>query len=365
MVLVLVWLVGCGHVIQPELAPNWGRFDLSHPPCHLSPRPAPADDQVVLRYLGAGGLYLEWQKTALLMGPFFSNPGVLRVQFGRLASDAEAVRRGLEGVDTFRVGAIAAGHSHYDHLGDLPLVAETYAPAARIYVNQTGSNALAPLPPLMDRVTSLEGDEGKDWIWLRDPDTNPLPIRFRAVDSGHAPQLPRYRFAAGEIKQPWTEDWKHHRIRDLQGGKTFAFVIDLMSDDLQKVRFRIYYQDAANPPETGFPTFAGVGEHGFDLAVLCLASYQFVGRHPESILGRLHPRHVLIAHYEDFFRDRRKPVRFVFPLSNAAANRFLRRTQDALSGSATKGPEGTVCGPSGPAFTMPMPGEWLRFRVEP
>jgi hypothetical protein len=365
LVPVLVWLVGCGHVIQPELAPNWGRFDFAQPPCTLSPRPDAADDQVVLRYLGAGGLYVEWQGSALLMAPFFSNPGVLRVQFGRLSSDAEAIRRGLDGTDTFRVAAIAAGHSHYDHLGDLPVVAETYAPAARIYVNQTGWNALAPIGPLTDRVVSLEGEEGQDWIWLRDPDTNPLPIRFRKVESGHAPQFPHYHFAAGEIEKPWTEDWTHHRFRDLKGGKTFAFVIDLMSADLQKVRFRMYYQDAANPPGTGFPAFAGMDEHGFDLAVLCMASYQFVRCHPELILAHLRPRHVLIAHYEDFFRDRSKPVRFVFPLTDAAANRFLQRTRDAMSGLTTKGPEGTVCGPSGPSFTMPMPGEWIRFRVEP
>jgi hypothetical protein len=359
----LTALAGCGHLIRPDLAPNWNGFDFARPPCRLSPRPAPAANEAVLRYLGAGGLYVEWQGSALLMSPFFSHRGALRAQSGRLSSDEEAIRRGLGGMDLSRVRAIAAGHSHYDHLGDLPAVAEAYAPGARIYVNQAGFNALAPLAPLAGRVASLEGEEGKGWIWLREANGNRLPIRFHKVASEHAPQFWHYHFAAGEIASPWTEGWQHHRMRDLHAGQTFAFVIDLMSQDLSTVRFRMYYQDAANPEEKGFPNFGELGPHGFDLAVLCMASYPFVHRHPESILGHLQPRHVLVTHYEDFFRDTRKPVRFVFPLTSGAADRFLVRTRAALAGGETKGPEGTVCGPSGPAFTMPMPGEWIRFEV--
>jgi hypothetical protein len=362
-VLAALVLAGCGHVIQPDLAPNWKGFDFKKPPCELSPRPEPAADHVALRYLGGGGLYIEWQGTALLMSPFFSNPGALRVQFGHLSSDTEAVRRGLEAMDLTRVHAIAAGHSHYDHLGDLPSVAETYAPTARIYVNGAGFNALAPLAPLAGRVVSLEGEEGNDWIWLRDVDGDREPVRFRKVESEHAPQFFHYRFAAGSIDQPWTEDWRRQRTRNLRGGTTYAFVIELLSQDLQEVRFRMYYQDSANPEGKGLPSFEAIDKHGFDLAVLCMASYQFVVHHPEYILGGLHPRHVLVTHYEDFFRNTRKSARFVFPLSNGAADRFLRRMKSSLPQQDLQGPDGTVCGPSAPGWTMPRAGEWMRFRV--
>lgn len=362
--LVCAWLAGCGHVIAPELAPNWQGFDFRQPPCPLSARPKPAPDDATIRYLGAGGLYVEWQGNALLMAPFFSNPGLLRVQFGRLSSDAEALRRGLDGMDLTRVRAIAVGHSHYDHLADLPAVAEHYAPSARIYVNQAGFNALAPLRPLSGRMVSLESPEGEGWISLRDVDANPLPIRFRKVLSAHAPQLPHYHFARGEVAEPWTGEWATRRTRHLKAGTTYAFVVDLLAPDLKEVRFRLYYQDSANPLGKGFPPqFEGDDDHCYDLAVLCMASYQFVKQHPESILGRLRPHHVLVTHFEDFFRGAGKPFRFVFPLSNRAANRFLRRTRDALRDTEPRGPEGPVCGAGAPGWTMPMPGEWLRFRV--
>lgn len=367
LTLAPVWLSGCGgHVIRPEFAPNQnGRpFDFAKPPCRTGFRPElPPADAVTLRYLGAGGLYVEWQGNALLTGPFFSNPGLFRVPRGRLILDPDAVRSGLDGMDLYHVRAIAVGHSHYDHLAEIPLITEAYAPGARVYVNQTGAHALAPIRHLAGRLYTLE--DQNDWIWLYDEDTNKLPIRFRPVESEHAPHFWGIRLAGGEIDGDWTEDWSRRRFLSLRTGKTFAFVIDLMSSDLRTPLFRIYHQDSANPRNKGFPQFETKDERCYDLAVLCMASFQFVKQHPESILGRLKPRHVLVTHYENFFRSTRKPVHFVLFLTDGFANRFLHRTRDALrlNGVETAGPEGAVCGASSSGWTMPMPGEWLRFRV--
>ena len=351
-------LLGCGgHVIRPQFAPNYGRFDFSKPPCKLSPQPALEAGEVGIRYLGAGGLYVEWQGNDLLMAPFFTNPSNFKILFSPLESDLLAVRQGLQGMSLYRVRAIAAGHSHYDHLGDLPIVAGNYVPGVPVYVNRTGANALAPVLPGRTRI--LEEEEG--WVYLKEQG-NELPTRFRTVESEHAPHFWGVLLAGGEIREKWTEPWEKRHFLSLKSGKTFAFVIDLMSPtDPEKTVFRIYYQDSANPPDKGLPKMED--EKPFDLAVLCIASHQFVHNHPGAILGDVKPRHVLVTHYESFFQDRDLPVRFVPFLTNGSANGFLRKTRDALQGQATAGPEGTVCGPSSPGWTMPMPGEWMRFKV--
>jgi hypothetical protein len=365
----LLLLAACGHTIRPEFAPNYasqGGFDFKRPPCRVSPAPELAADEVGIRYLGAGGLYVEWRGTALLLAPYFSNPRVGRFLAGRLITDEAAVRRGLGDMNLTRVRAVAAGHSHYDHLGDLPRIAETYTPGARIYVNTSGAHALAPVPALAGRVASLEGREGWGWIPLRDVDANELPFRFRKVASAHAPHFWGVHLAAGGIEQDWTGPWESHRLRELREGHTFAFVIDLLAAPGGPTLFRIYYQDAMSPPGTGIPRLGPWEKQRYDrydLAVLCMASYNFVRHQPETILGALRPRHVLVTHYEDFFRDTRKPVRFVFLLTDFWANRFFHRMRRAMSGWETAGPQAVVCGPSSRSWTMPIPGEWVRFRV--
>lgn len=149
LVLTILLLTGCGHVIRPEFAPNYGkRFDFQRPPCRLSPQPVLKEDEVGIRYFGAGGLYIEWRGTALMMAPYFTNPGLFRVLRGPLGSDAHDLEFGLSGMDLSRVRAIAAGHSHYDHIGDLPVLATKHISGAPIYVNRTGPTH-SPLPFLL------------------------------------------------------------------------------------------------------------------------------------------------------------------------------------------------------------------------
>lgn len=368
LAILILGLTGCnGHVIRPQHAPNYasqGAFDFKKPPCLLSPKPELGPDDVAVRYLGTGGLYIEWRNTAILMSPFFSNPGFFRVPFGHLATDEDAVRCGLGSMDLSRVRALAAGHSHYDHIGDLPLVAERYVPQARIYVNQSGVHALASFRDLAGRITSLESTEEKGWVYLEDPAQNKLPIRFRVVRSEHAPHFWGVHLSDGSQTEDWTK-WNEHRFLSLREGQPFAFVIDLLSPDLETTRFRLYYQDSVNPPKYGLPRLGDETE--YDLAVLCMASFYFVRRQPGTTLRHLQPHHILATHYEDFFRGRGKPVRFVRLMTNFWANRFFLRARRAMENweAETRGPEGQVCGPSSRSWTMPMPGEWLRFRAAP
>lgn len=357
--------VACGHSIDPGIAfQHRPPFDFARPPCSPAPRPVEPlpDDQVVVRYLGAGGLYVEWRGEAILTAPYFTNPGLVR-SLGRLRWDRDAIARGTEGMAGERVGAILAGHSHYDHLGDLPPLARDFARRARLYVNESGLRALAGFRDLGQRTESLQGRDGA-WTLLTDAAGRRLPFRVLAVKSDHAPHLLRLMLWGGDSKQSGDE-WTTMRYPGLKAGEVYAFVIDLLEapEEGARVRFRIFSQDSAAKSPRGLPPPPLPGDPPYDLAMLCMASAHLVKPYPDDLLATIQPRRALVTHYENFFRPWGPRRGFVPMLTHGRANRFLRQVQAKLDQSPADPivPVHDVCGPSAARWTMPLTGEWMVF----
>lgn len=370
----------CGHSLGPGLAANHpDGFDFREPPCEPATAPAgeaapwrageaSLDGEVSVLYLGAGGLYVGWRGEAVLMAPFFSNPGLLETGLSPMRWRWGAIGRGLEGVPLARVGAILAGHSHYDHIGDLPVVAGELAPWTRLYLNRSGANALEAYPRLRERTVVLEDRPG-EWLRLADAAGRPLPFRVRAVASEHAPHVDGITLWTGETEAS-PRPWRRRRYPELEAGRTHAFVLDLLGpaaegDDPEggAVLFRIYYQDSASRAPAGVPP-PELRERPYDLAVTVLASAHLVKPYPKELLEAIRPRHVLAIHYEDFFRPWEERRGFVPLLTRGRAEAFLARVDEALAagGQELAGPVRTVCGPSTDGWTVPLIEEWMAFR---
>jgi L-ascorbate metabolism protein UlaG (beta-lactamase superfamily) len=354
-----------GHTVRATYAPNHGRdFDFEHPPCAPGPRPATDDDSVLVRYLGVSGLYVEWRGVALLFGPYFSRVGLIGAGFGRIVQDGPAIARGLDGLALDRVYAVLVGHSHYDHLADVPVVLLEHAHAASVLVNRSGANMLSAFPALGPSVVALEPLDGH-WLRLSDRGGAPLPVRVLPLRSGHADHFGGYHFAPGEVAAPWTS-WNDKRNADMKEGLPFAFLVDLLDTD-GRPAFRLHYQDAASDAPRGFPPEDISAERPVDLAVTCLPSSWRARDYPRGLLERTRARHVLVTHYDDFFQPLDRPLRFVANLTDERAATFLEavRVEMTLASHEPRGPDPAACGPSSTSWTMPLPGEWLRFRAEP
>jgi len=423
---------GCGHAIRPGVPFNHApRYDFLDPPA--CPEPAAGDDiaasdanagtdVVEVRYLGAAGLWIAWRGEAILTAPFFSNPGFLRL-LGNARPKEKAVRRGLAGLPLERAGAVLAGHGHYDHVGDLPLVAEL-APRATLWVNRSAANALSPYR-LGERLHVLE-EHALTWTRLTDAVGRPLPFRVMAVPSDHAPHALGVTVFDGESRG-LERTWERQHYWALKTGRTYALVIDLLDDDVSDPdegadegashlrssfgdghsegashlrnplgdghsegashlrnplgdghsegashlhsrhfhsRFRILYQDSASlAPGDLLPQVAAPG--AYDLAVVCMPSAQFVQPYPQPLLATLAPRHVLVTHYESFFSRWGAEKHFAPLLTGRLANSFLRRVVAGLEGVETVPPATPPCGPSADGWTMPRVGETIRFAAAP
>jgi hypothetical protein len=364
LLLAALALTGChGHTLRGAYVPNHGEdFDFRAPPCVPAERPAAEAKTVTVRYLGTGGLYLEWRGVGLLTAPFFSNYGLWRAAFGRIGIDRTAVETGLRGVDLGRIAVVLAGHSHYDHVGDLPALLEGLPETAQVLVNRSGHHMLTACPGAAGRLRNLE-DLAPGWVHPNDADGEALPVRILPVVSGHAPQLKHYRYARGEVDGPWDSCLDGRRVKALREGRTFAFVVDLLDEHGATV-FRMFYQDAAAAAPLGFPPLEPTGDtRPYDLVVLCLASSWLADDYPAALLAHTGARHALVTHYEDFFRPAQRPTRFVASLTNRRANRFMEQVRSELWGGDhdIRGPTSDPCGPSGDGWTVPLPGEWMSF----
>lgn len=332
--LMLFFGSACAHTLS-------GTTDCVQPPY--------APDAVEIRYLGSGGVYIGWRDEGVLLGPSFSNPGILRTGLLHARPNFERIRTAMEGVPYERVRAIFAGHSHYDHIGDIPTVARYFIPDVPVYVNAMGMRALDGEKVLKRRLKELRA--GEDWIRVSSS------IRVRAVKGGHAPQICPWRrfpcvFAGNEkLIEPWTTPLTGHYRMSMRGGETLALVIDIHDEHCH---FLIYYNDASPDAPLGQTT----GD--FDLAILTIAQWQWARDYPRDLLSVLRPRHVLISHWDNFFREATQQSHAVPLLTTTRVQRF----KDIVTKYTTAdgAPLLPVCGETDPHWTMPAAASTMFFK---
>lgn len=311
--------------------------------------------QVEVRFLGAAGFLIRNGEDAVLTGPLFSNPPLHQVVLPRaVRADTATIDRQMRAFlpDTHGIRAILVGHSHYDHLMDVPHVARHHVRGVPIYGNETMRNLLASESDLLPRLVALEPlagtrDVAGRWIYPKAEGSVPAhsrrdsTVRIMAIRSEHAPH------ALGHVKlyrRPQTTPRPNLPENAWQWaeGSSHAFVVEFMetAGDTLATRARIYYTDtSARTPFGVPPTLPG----RFDVALLCAGNYEQVagGEHPRGLLEALRPRHAVIGHWEDFFHPQTEPVRKIPMLE---LGEFFWRVRQHVANPI-----------------LPMPGQSIRF----
>lgn len=312
--LALILLLGCTHTPESQ-------------GLHVSRDTGLAEPK--LQYLGVGGWLMHWRGEGFVIGPSFSNPATL----GLLGLPPITVRPNEPRIDRYMplapdVTMLLVGHAHYDHLLDVPRVMQIQTPNAKVYGSETVGHILRasrsdrdPRPlvdprrivvPADDQIAPVGvPDYRGTWFYssgerLQDGDDparlpNGRPkgtIRAMPVASMHAGHILRHNFLPGAYDNDLEEaptyiwDWKlgHH---------TLAWIIDLLGPDGLPV-YRIHFQDSAARPPFGFPPVLA-DRKGFDLEILCAASWNQVDYYPGGLLRVTRPRLVVLGHWENFF----------------------------------------------------------------
>ena len=315
---------------------------------------------IAVTYLGVSGLLIEHKGQVILTAPFFSNPSLNMVRprltrllrsTPRVSSDTLAIERLLPR-SADRATVILVGHGHYDHLMDIPYIADRRATGARIFGGPSVRHMLMGDSTLRSnggrRVVAISiaeaGSGRRRGVWYYTSDS---AYRFMALVAGHAPTYRAlrnsYLFTPGPVDVDL--DSLPHTASEWKLGEPYAYLIDVLSDDRKATVFRIYFQDAPSEPPLGFPPAEVLAERAVDLAVLCGATSSNVPNAPDSLLKVLKPSQVIVAHWEDFFRQQTLPIQ---PSPGTELEELRESLTQSLAPSA--------------AWVMPLPQTTFRFR---
>jgi hypothetical protein len=315
---------------------------------------------ISVTYLGVSGLLFEHKGRVLLTAPFFSNPSLRMVSprmtrllrsTPRISPDTLLIERLLPR-SADRASAILVGHGHYDHLMDIPYIAVRRATKSRIFGGPSVRHMLMGDSTLRSnggqRVVAISigeaGSRNRRGVWYYTSDS---AYRFMALVAGHAPTYRAlrhsYLYTLGTVNVDL--DSLPHTAAEWKLGEPYAYLIDVLSDDRRATVFRVYFQDAPSEPPLGFPPTEVFAERPVDLAVLCGATSSNVPNTPDSLLKVLKPAQVILAHWEDFFRQQTLPIQ-------PGPGTELDELRESLTKSLP---------PSAP-WVVPLPQTTFRFR---
>jgi L-ascorbate metabolism protein UlaG (beta-lactamase superfamily) len=251
-----------------------------------------------------------------LIDPYVTRPSLARCVAAPLVSDVERVRR------TFaRADAIVVGHTHFDHVLDVPTIA--LQTGAIVYGSRSASSLCLGAGVTPSKIVDVESTLRSG---THESEIGPFHLRF--FPSAHSKLMMGKVPLPGDIDDCDALPMRLHKYRC---GAVFGVEIRVAGRS-------IFHLGSAEVVERSL----GQKVHEIDLLLLCVAGWTKGERFPERAISALSPRAILLSHWDDFFRPLEEEARALPALQlprlvdrlGAAARDVQVHTLDLLGATA-------------------------------
>lgn len=231
-----------------------------------------AGGDVRVKWLGTAGFAITHGAHTILIDPYVTRASLARCIALPLAPDPHAIRRYAP-----RADAIVVGHTHFDHVLDVPLIARLTG--AKVFGSRSAATLCRAHGVAEDKVEDVE-PTGEAIV------REVGPFRLRFVPSAHS------RFAFGRVPFPGDIadcDDVALRTEQYRCGAVFGVEITVAGRTL-------YHLGSAELVD------AKLEARNVDLLLMCVAGWTSSKDLPERVARKLSPAAVLLSHWDDFFR---------------------------------------------------------------
>ena len=229
-------------------------------------------EPIRVTWLGTAGFAIEHLGTVVLIDPYITRASLPRLITAPLHSDLAAIAR-----HTPKADAIVAGHTHFDHVLDVPAIAR--ATGGKVFGSRSCAGLCraegVPAAQVVDVEAAMRGEPVQ-------AEVGPFVLRF--IPSVHsALMLGRVPFA-GEISDCDQVPLRAHHYRC---GAVFGVEIRVAGKTL-------YHLGSANLLDVRAP-------RDVDLLLMCVAGWTTTARFPDRVMRAFTPRAILLSHWDNFF----------------------------------------------------------------
>jgi L-ascorbate metabolism protein UlaG (beta-lactamase superfamily) len=294
ILLVASLMLSCNPVKQLTFAPN-EPFDENE-----------ISKDLRIEFNGVACFYIQYNGNAVLTDPFLSNPGIFKTSMGKLVTDTTLIQK--LNPKTSKIKLITIGHSHYDHIMDLPY----FSSKSDSNLIITGSTNTALIAQKLNEkksivnVSEIKATENKFGTWVYSIDST---VRIMALQSEHLPHICGKHLYKGSLNEEDLLGFPEHSNQFLQD-ETLAYLIDFLDENIIPVK-RVYFASSASSLNSKTFPAALLKEKSVDVAILSIALSQKAESYPIELVHILNPQNIIYCHWENFFRPRNKPLKFV------------------------------------------------------